>query len=253
MATRKAAVTTATSAAPAITRCLSSTSSATWSGAPCVPAMFTRPRVGASCWCRWSREPAGSWYKHRTSRRYFRADAAFASPEVYEYLEAEGFLYAIRLPSNQLLQKRISHLLTRPVGRPPKSVRRYYVSFDYRAQSWDRDRRVVAKIEWHPGELIPRFGFVVTNLNRPDRHAGGVLLQSARHGGAVDQGRQARDQMDAALLPEVPQQRGPASASRACLQSRQLHAHAGLATGDCALVADHAAGEADQELASARK
>ena len=114
--------------------------------------------------------PVVARYKHRTSRRYFRADAAFASPEVYEYLEAEGFLYAIRLPSNQLLQKRISHLLTRPVGRPPKSVRRYYVSFDYRAQSWDRDRRVVAKIEWHPGELIPRFGFVVTNLNRPDRH-----------------------------------------------------------------------------------
>ena len=25
---------------------------------------------------------------------------------------------------------------------------------------------MVAKIEWHPGELIPRFGFVVTNLNR---------------------------------------------------------------------------------------
>ena len=24
--------------------------------------------------------------------------------------------------------------------------------------------------QWHPGELIPRFGFVVTNLNRPDRH-----------------------------------------------------------------------------------
>ena len=63
----------------------------------------------------------------------------------------------------------------------------------------------------------------------------------------MDHGRQARDQMDAALLPEVPQQRGPASASRARLRSRQLHAHAGPATGDCALVADHTAGEADQD------
>ena len=36
----------------------------------------------------------------------------------------------------------------------------------YRAKSWDRARRVVAKIEWHAGELFPRVGFVVTNLRR---------------------------------------------------------------------------------------
>jgi hypothetical protein len=28
-------------------------------------------------------------------------------------------------------------------------------------------RRVVVKVEWHPGELYPRVGFVVTNLSRP--------------------------------------------------------------------------------------
>jgi Transposase DDE domain group 1 len=27
--------------------------------------------------------------------------------------------------------------------------------------------RVVAKAEWHPGELYPRVGFIVTNLSRP--------------------------------------------------------------------------------------
>jgi hypothetical protein len=26
---------------------------------------------------------------------------------------------------------------------------------------------VVAKVEWHPGELYPRVGFIVTNLRRP--------------------------------------------------------------------------------------
>jgi hypothetical protein len=111
-------------------------------------------------------EPVVGRYRDCKRRRYFRADAAFASPEVYEYLEAEGYLYAIRLPGNHVLQKRIAHLLTRPVGRPPKHVRRYYVSFDYRAKSWDRSRRVVAKVEWHPGELFPRVGFIVTNLSR---------------------------------------------------------------------------------------
>ena len=46
-------------------------------------------------------------------------------------------------------------------------MRRHYVSFTYRAQSWSKPRRVVAKVEWHPGELYPRVGFIVTNLARP--------------------------------------------------------------------------------------
>ena len=106
-------------------------------------------------------------YQGRKVRLYFRGDAAFASPEMYEYLEAEGFLYAIRLPKNQILQESIGHLLTRPVGRPPNHVRRYYASFSYQAGSWNRKRRVVAKVEWHPGELVLRVGFIVTNLSRP--------------------------------------------------------------------------------------
>ena len=48
-------------------------------------------------------------YRGLQLRRYFRADAAFAAPEVYESLEAEGFLYAIRLPANPVLQARITH------------------------------------------------------------------------------------------------------------------------------------------------
>ena len=34
-------------------------------------------------------------------------------------------------------------------------------------ESWSCSRRVVAKVEWHPGELYPRVGFLVTNLCRP--------------------------------------------------------------------------------------
>ena len=111
-------------------------------------------------------EPVVDRYRERDLRRYFRGDAAFASPDIYEFLEAEGFLYAIRLPKNQVLQDSIGHLLTRPVGRPPNHVRRHYASFSYQAGSWDRKRRVVAKVEWHPGDLYPRIGFIVTNMSR---------------------------------------------------------------------------------------
>ena len=112
-------------------------------------------------------EPVVERYRERDLRRYFRGDAAFASPDIYEFLEAEGFLYAIRLSKNQVLQESIGHLLTRPLGRPAKYVRRYYASFSYQAGSWNRKRRVVAKVEWHPGELVPRVGYIVTNLSRP--------------------------------------------------------------------------------------
>ena len=55
-------------------------------------------------------------------------------------------------------------MLTRPVGRPPKKPIVLYHSFRYQAASWQIPRRVVAKIEWHAGELFPRVGFIVTNL-----------------------------------------------------------------------------------------
>ena len=57
-----------------------------------------------------------------------------------------------------------AHLLKRPVGRPPNHVRRTCGDFQYQAASWDKPRRVIAKVEWHPGELFPRVGFVVTNM-----------------------------------------------------------------------------------------
>ena len=73
----------------------------------------------------------------------------------------------MRLPANEVLQGNIRHLLKRPVGMPPKKPVVRYHDFVYQAQSWDIPRRVGAKVEWHQGELFPRVGFVVTNLNLP--------------------------------------------------------------------------------------
>jgi hypothetical protein len=69
-------------------------------------------------------EPVIARYRGSVKRLYFRGDAAFASPEVYEFLEAENIGYAVRLPANNVLQGRIGYLLKRPVGRP-QEVRRY--------------------------------------------------------------------------------------------------------------------------------
>ena len=83
----------------------------------------------------------------------------------YEYLEPRDIGYAVRLPANEVLQEHIKHLLKRPAGRPPKKPFIRYHDFQYQAKSWDHPRRVVAKVEWHQGQLFPRVGFVMTNLS----------------------------------------------------------------------------------------
>jgi len=99
----------------------------------------------------------------------FRGDAGFAKPEIYEALEERGVRYAIRLPANDSLERDIAELLTRPVGRPSHKPVVWYKGFLYQAASWKTARRVVAKVEFHAGELFPRVGFIVTNLEMPSR------------------------------------------------------------------------------------
>ena len=98
-----------------------------------------------------------------------RADAAFAKPEVYEALEERGVKYAIRIPSNDNLERDIAELVPRPVGRPSNKPLVEYKGFLYQAAGWKTARRVVAKVEHHLGELYPRVGFIVTNLTLPSR------------------------------------------------------------------------------------
>ena len=102
------------------------------------------------------------------TRRYFRGGAAFAIPTLFDLLEAKGWGYAIRIKDNGKLYERISWLLRRRPGRPSHTVIRTYTSFQHQAKSWSKTRRVVAKIEFHPGELFPRVGFIVTNRSLPN-------------------------------------------------------------------------------------
>ena len=108
-------------------------------------------------------------YQARKRTVVVRADAAFALPALYEALEQRDVTYAIRLPANQVLERRIEDLLTRPRGRPSYAPLVRYRSFAYQVASWDRPRRVIAKIEHHLGELFPRVGSIVTTLTGTNR------------------------------------------------------------------------------------
>ncbi len=99
----------------------------------------------------------------------FRADAAFAKPEIYEATEERGVDYVVRIPANRSLELEIEDILFRPPGGPSRKPFVRYKSFRYQAGSWSRARRVVAKVEHHQGELFPPVGFIATNMTLPSR------------------------------------------------------------------------------------
>jgi hypothetical protein len=88
------------------------------------------------------------------------------------------------------------------VGRPSKKPKVFYHAFRYQAKSWDRARRVVAKVEWHAGELFPRVGFVVTDLRRSPKRV--IKFYNGRGTTAASTSGQERPEVDAAVVPPVP-------------------------------------------------
>jgi len=71
-----------------------------------------------------------------------------------DLLEAEGWDYVVRIKGNPKLHEQIGWLTKRCPGRPPNQGVRRYTSFHCRAKSWSKALRVVAKVEFYPGELF---------------------------------------------------------------------------------------------------
>ena len=67
-------------------------------------------------------------------------------------------------------QRPAGFLLKRPVGRHQTKFDDTTPTSAIRAGSWNKLCRVVAKVEWHPGKLYPRVGFIVTNMSRPTKN-----------------------------------------------------------------------------------
>jgi hypothetical protein len=108
-------------------------------------------------------------------------------------------------------------------------LRRCHARFSYQAASWSKPRRVIAKVEWHPGELYPRVGFIVTNMSRPaERVVATTSVARASNGS-----REARAQSNGRGCRagrSRPRRAAPTSCVR--LQPRQFPAHAGEARAD---------------------
>lgn len=107
---------------------------------------------------------------------FVRGDSGLAEPEMYEYCEAEGLLYAFGYAKNEVLKRRVreaeleehARLLWWMTGR--EGFQLFHAFEDYQAGSWSRSRRIITKVE------ITRTGgpntrFVVTNMSG---HAAGI-------------------------------------------------------------------------------
>jgi hypothetical protein len=101
-----------------------------------------------------------------TTRILFRGDAGMATPRIYELCEERGAEYMIGLGSNPRLQRAAEPLVAEAralFGRTGEKVR-IFGEILYRADSWERSRRVIVKAEVmasHPQDTNVRF--VVTN------------------------------------------------------------------------------------------
>src|SRR5262249_28378811 len=101
--------------------------------------------AGATCWTQWSRGIAGG------------ASGGCCAPTLPSGCRTCTSTWRRRASGTRSVSQRI--------GSCKRRSRR--CCGDLSAARWDRERRVVAKVEWHPGELYPRVGFLVTTLRRP--------------------------------------------------------------------------------------
>ena len=94
---------------------------------------------------------------------HVRGDAGFGVPWMYDVCENNGISYTFGLSANPRLKALAQPLLDRAVAlyQQTGQKQRLFMTFRYRAESWDRDRAVVAKAECHAAGTNLRF--VVTS------------------------------------------------------------------------------------------
>jgi hypothetical protein len=99
-----------------------------------------------------------------------RGDSGFCRPRVLRRLERWGVDYVLGLQKNTRLLQRteLAELALAEQYQARGTKQRLYGSFDYAADSWDKARRVIARLEHGPQGANPRF--VVTSLGGDARH-----------------------------------------------------------------------------------
>lgn len=97
-------------------------------------------------------------------RVVFRADSGFCRQRILNWCERAGVHYIVGLARNARLQARVAfaELSMKDEYERSGAKQRMVDEFDYAAQSWPHERRVITRLEWGAQGCNPRF--IVTNL-----------------------------------------------------------------------------------------
>ena len=114
-----------------------------------------------------------------------RMDAGFPEAGLLRGLEEGGVRYVARLKGNAVLDRMARPYLSRPPGRPPREPRRWCYEHEYRAESWEKGRRVVLVVLEREGELFLDHFWLLTNLDER-RWDGHRLLSMYRKRGKAE-------------------------------------------------------------------
>ena len=167
---------------------------------------------------------------------YLLAMPTFASPEIYEDSKPRDGLCVMPRQAKRFSSGTLRHA--------PSVARKTRSPFPRQLQlsgPWNKKRRVVAKVEWHPGELSS-VGFIVTNLSRNTKRWWRSIITVARPAhfvkNAINWTR---------LSCRKFRNNAVRSSFRPGLQSGQLHEDTGFAEGGGALVDDDVARQAGED------
>jgi len=101
--------------------------------------------------------------KYPNVKLSFRADSGLASPKIYTFLEKNSIDYVIGMITNKNLKQKNESLIKKAKDQfqSTSEKARLFQSFEYKAESWENPRRVIAKAEYTPKGGNNRF--VITN------------------------------------------------------------------------------------------
>ena len=98
---------------------------------------------------------------------YLRGDSGFAKPGIYKIAEEHDILYTIRLKANAKLYDLAQPLEEKLIQKTQDNLYEkqvVYGQLNYKAVSWNKERKVIVKVEKPIGELTYNYSFIVANI-----------------------------------------------------------------------------------------
>jgi hypothetical protein len=96
-----------------------------------------------------------------------RGDSGFENPRIYKYCEQNDIRYILGIRGHRQLEKRTWKLSSRAKGfyRNSGKEKRLHTNFKYKAQSWDKERMIIARMRCDESGQDTRY--LVTNMEFP--------------------------------------------------------------------------------------